>query len=195
MYQSCPSFFIRFCKISTSNRSPPPLCHCKLAGKVAIVTGGASGIGEATARLFADQGARVVVIADVQDELGNEVAASIGTLSNAGILSPSDQTILDLNFSEMDSLFAVNVSGMGECVKHAAPVMVEKCVRGSILCTSRVAGSVGGLRGTDDYCMSKHAVVGLMGAASVQLAARGIKGEQRVTQWTGDATEVQGTWN
>ncbi|CAI0399254.1 unnamed protein product [Linum tenue] len=49
----------------------------KLAGKVAIVTGGASGIGEETARRFAKQGARAVVIADVQDELGREVASSI----------------------------------------------------------------------------------------------------------------------
>ncbi|KAF8005583.1 hypothetical protein BT93_K0010 [Corymbia citriodora subsp. variegata] len=49
----------------------------KLQGKVAIVTGGASGIGEAAARLFAAHGARMVVIADVQ-EMGREVAASIG---------------------------------------------------------------------------------------------------------------------
>ena len=59
--------------------SAPPTSVLKLAGKVAIVTGGASGIGEATARVFADQGARMVVIADIQDELGNQVAASIGT--------------------------------------------------------------------------------------------------------------------
>lgn len=45
-------------------------------GKVAIVTGGASGIGEAAARLFASCGA-TVVIADVQDELGEAVAASV----------------------------------------------------------------------------------------------------------------------
>jgi NAD(P)-dependent dehydrogenase (short-subunit alcohol dehydrogenase family) len=50
----------------------------RLAGKIAIVTGGASGIGKATAHVFAEQGARMVVIADIQDELGNEVAASIG---------------------------------------------------------------------------------------------------------------------
>ena len=51
----------------------------KLAGKVIIITGGASGIGEETARLFANHGARMVVIADIQDELGNQVAASIGS--------------------------------------------------------------------------------------------------------------------
>lgn len=49
----------------------------KLKGKVAIVTGGASGIGEATVRLFAHHGARAVVIADIQDEKGRAVAASV----------------------------------------------------------------------------------------------------------------------
>ncbi|KAK8623138.1 hypothetical protein V6N13_118029 [Hibiscus sabdariffa] len=51
----------------------------KLAGKVAIITGGASGIGEATARLFAVHGARMIIIADMQDQLGQQVAASIGS--------------------------------------------------------------------------------------------------------------------
>ncbi|KAF5208257.1 Short-chain dehydrogenase reductase 3b [Thalictrum thalictroides] len=50
----------------------------KLEGKVAIITGGASGIGEATARLFAKEGAHMVVIADIQDQLGQSVASSIG---------------------------------------------------------------------------------------------------------------------
>ncbi|RDX78948.1 hypothetical protein CR513_40694, partial [Mucuna pruriens] len=179
----------------------------KLAGKVAIITGGASGIGEETARLFAHHGARMVVIADIQDDLGNQVAASIGShrcsyvhcdvtdeeqvkslvdstvnaydqldvmFSNAGILSPSDQTILDLNLSQFDRLITVNARGMAACVKHAARSMVERGVKGSIVCTASVAASYGGLRRTD-YVMSKHAVKGLVRAASAQLGVHGIR--------------------
>ncbi|CAI0399256.1 unnamed protein product [Linum tenue] len=156
----------------------------KLAGKVAIVTGGASGIGEETARRFAKQGARAVVIADVQDELGREVASSI----NAGIAtsSPSSalpslsssgpaQTVLGLDLEAMDRVLAVNVRGTAACVKHAARAMVEGRVRGgSIVCTASVAGSTGG-RGMVDYYLSKHAVVGLVRSASVQLGEHGIR--------------------
>ncbi|XP_059644577.1 (-)-isopiperitenol/(-)-carveol dehydrogenase, mitochondrial-like [Cornus florida] len=178
----------------------------KLEGKVAIITGGASGIGEETARLFAAQGARAVVIADIQDERGRRVAESIGPncsyihcdvadehqvkdmvestvkihgqldimFSNAGIISPSDQKLLDLDFSEFDRLFAVNVRGMAACVKQAARVMVQRRVRGSIVCTASVAGSKGGPKRTD-YYMSKHAVIGLVRSASRQLGEHGIR--------------------
>ncbi|TYJ07863.1 hypothetical protein E1A91_A11G035800v1 [Gossypium mustelinum] len=54
----------------------PKACNKKLEGKVAIITGGASGIGEATVHLFVDHGARAIVIADIQDEKGKELAAS-----------------------------------------------------------------------------------------------------------------------
>ncbi|EEF52118.1 (+)-cis,cis-nepetalactol synthase NEPS3 [Ricinus communis] len=179
----------------------------KLSGKVAIITGGASGIGEAAARLLADHGASMVVIADIQDQVGQDVATSIGTnkcsyvhcdvtkeeqvkslvewtvqsfgkldimFSNAGILGSSEQTVLDLDLSAFDHLFAINVRGMATCVKYAARAMVEGGVRGSIVCTASVGGSRG-FRMRTDYTMSKHAVVGLVRAASVQLGGHGIR--------------------
>ena len=179
----------------------------KLQGKVAIITGGASGIGEATAHLFAQHGARMVVIADIQDQLGHQVATSIGIdkcqyvhcdvsdedqvknmvestvqkhgqldimFSNAGTGSSSDQTILELDLSGFDKVIKINARGMALCVKHAARVMVERRVKGSIICTGSVAASQGRKVFTD-YCMSKHAVLGLVRAASVQLGQHGIR--------------------
>ncbi|XP_027156187.1 short-chain dehydrogenase reductase 3b-like [Coffea eugenioides] len=178
----------------------------KLEAKVAIVTGGASGIGEATARLFANHGAKVV-IADIQDEKGRTVAESIGSknciyvrcdvadeeqvkrmidstiqtygqldimFSNAGVFSKSNQLVIDLDFSELDQLFAINVRGMTACVKHAAKAMVERGVKGSIVCTASIAATIAGEVSTD-YYMSKHAVLGLMRCASKQLGPHGIR--------------------
>ena len=84
------------------------------------------------------------------------------------------KTILDLDFSAYDRLLAVNARGTAACVKHAARSMVERRVRGSIVCTASVSASHGGLRRTD-YVMSKHAVKGLMRAASAQLGAHGVR--------------------
>ncbi|KAI3673441.1 hypothetical protein L6452_39560 [Arctium lappa] len=178
----------------------------KLAGKTSIITGGASGIGEATAHLFANHGA-FVVIADIQDEKGRQVADSIGSdrctyihcdvsdeqqvisavdftvatygkldimFSNAGIVTRSNQTVLDLDLTQFDRLFAVNCRGTAACVKHAARAMVEKGVRGCVICTASVAASRGGSTRTD-YVMAKHAVVGLVRSASKQLGVHGIR--------------------
>lgn len=182
-------------------------CQKKLQGKVAIITGGASGIGEATAHLFADQGARGVVIADIQDEQGQNVVKSIGhhrcryihcdvtdeeqvkalvestiqifgqldiMFSNAGTISKSDQEVLNIDLSQFDRLFSVNVRGMVACVKHAARAMVERGVKGKIVCTASVTGRKGGKKRTD-YFMSKHAVIGLVQSASKQLGDHGIR--------------------
>ncbi|KAK2451436.1 (-)-isopiperitenol/(-)-carveol dehydrogenase, mitochondrial [Trifolium repens] len=182
--------------------APSTNTNLRLSGKIAIVTGGASGIGEATVRVFANEGVRVVVIADIQDELvsisnqrciyvhcdvadedqvQNLIESTVNTygqvdimFSNAGIISPTSQTLMELDMSQLDQLFSVNVRGMALCVKHAARAMVEGHVRGSIVCTGSVSSSQGGATSTD-YTMSKHAVLGLMRAASVQLATHGIR--------------------
>lgn len=181
----------------------------RLQGKVAVVTGGASGIGEETVRSFINQSARAVVIADIQDEKGQQLANSLdpdrciyihcdisdeeqvksliqttvntyGQLDimfcNAGLFNRTEhfQNILEFDIAEYEKVFSVNVRGTAASVKHAARAMVEKEVKGSIICTSSYAGRAGTPMGTD-YSMSKHAVVGLMRCASRQLGAYGIR--------------------
>ena len=182
----------------------------KLHGKVAIITGGASGMGEATARHFAAHGAKAIIIADVQDEKGQTVALSIGSnictyahcdftdeeqvktlvdttvkahgrldimFSNAGMgraTHTCEQSVLEVDLSAYDKVMAVNARGMVACVKRAAKAMVEGRVRGSIVCTASVAATMGGDKFVD-YVMSKHAVLGLVRSASLQLGAYGIR--------------------
>ena len=92
----------------------------------------------------------------------------------AGVASPSQQMVIDLDFPSFDRVMAVNAKGVAACVKHAARAMVSRGARGSIVCAGSVAGSRGGLRWTD-YHMAKHAVLGLVRAASTQLGAHGIR--------------------
>ncbi|KAK4437109.1 Nepetalactol-related short-chain-dehydrogenase/reductase 1 [Sesamum alatum] len=68
----------------------------------------------------------------------------------------------------------VNSRGMAVCVKQAARKMIELGTRGAIVCTASVAAAMGGDMFTD-YTMSKHAVLGLVRAASQQLGAHGIR--------------------
>ena len=196
--------------IDTNKMTDSTPSNKKLQGKVAIITGGAGGIGEATARHFAAHGARAIVIADVQDEKGQNVAVSIGSnictyvhcdvcdeeqvkalvdttvkaygrldimYSNAGLgraTHKCEQGVLEADLSAYDKVMAVNARGMVACVKHAAKAMVERRVRGSIVCTASVVATMGGNKFVD-YVMSKHAVLGLVRSASLQLGAYGIR--------------------
>ncbi|WJZ90540.1 hypothetical protein VitviT2T_009677 [Vitis vinifera] len=179
-------------------------CHV-LEGKVAIITGAASGIGEAAAKLFAENGA-FVVIADIQDELGHQVVASIGPekssyfhcnvrderqveetvayaiqkygtldimFSNAAITGPIG-SILEMDMDGFDDTIATNFRGPASTIKHAARAMVEKQVRGSIICTGSVSSTLGG-SGPPAYTASKHAVLGLVRSAADDLGQYGIR--------------------
>nr|WMM65061.1 3-beta hydroxysteroid dehydrogenase 2 [Digitalis purpurea] len=177
----------------------------RLDGKVAIITGGTSGIGEAAARLFVEHGASVVV-GGRHDELGAQVVGSINSdkisyhhcdvrdekqvaatvsyaiekygslnimLSNAGILGPTT-SVMDLHMDDLDNVLATNVRGVANTIKHAARAMVERKIKGSIICTSSVTGSIGGA-GPLAYTTSKHAIAGLVKASCAELGAHGIR--------------------
>nr|POF07354.1 short-chain dehydrogenase reductase 5 [Quercus suber] len=107
---------------------------------------------------------------------GVVIGFSFGFIIAVGILyhTWSNQTILDLDFSAFDHLFATNVRGMAACVKHAANAMIKGHVRGSIVCTATVAASCGDKKHID-YFISRHAVLGLVRSASQQLGEHGIR--------------------
>lgn len=175
----------------------------RLEGKVAVITGGASGIGEATARLFSKHGAKVV-IADIQDNLGHSVCKDLESSSyvhcdvtkeedienavntavskhgkldimynNAGITGVNKSSIVDNKKSEFEEVVNVNLVGPFLGTKHAARVMIP-ARRGSIITTASICGCIGGVA-SHGYTSSKHGVVGLMRNSAVELGPYGIR--------------------
>lgn len=175
----------------------------RVDGKVVVVTGGASGIGEATARLFAAEGARVLV-ADIQEAAGRRVAGELGEAARfqyADVSRESD--VRDLveqavgTFGRLDCMFnnagvpgfagpidetpieefeqtlRVHLGGVFLGIKHAAPVMKSQG-SGSIVNTASVAGLQTGF-GPHAYSVAKAAIVHLTRMAAVELGESGIR--------------------
>ncbi|MDX1580140.1 MAG: glucose 1-dehydrogenase [Alphaproteobacteria bacterium] len=175
----------------------------RLEGKVAVVTGAASGIGEGTAQRFAEEGAKVIV-SDIQEERGKKVAAALGEharFAKVDVTQEADiAAAVDLAVSEFGKLdIMVNNAGIVGAVgriadtsieawdktidillrgvflgmKHAARVMMPQ-KSGVILSLSSTAGVVGGL-GPHAYTAAKHGVVGLTKSVGSELAGHGIR--------------------
>lgn len=173
-----------------------------LEGKIAIITGAARGTGEVTARKFVDEGAQVV-IADVLDDLGEEVAASLGDAAvyvHLDVTAPDDwqaavkvtvesfgnptvlvnnagvlviKPIEDTTVEDFSRLVDVNLLGTFLGIKSVVAPM-RAAGGGSIVNVSSIDGIRGGNRRTA-YCASKWGVRGLTKAAAFDLGQYGIR--------------------
>ncbi|KAL0425506.1 UNVERIFIED_CONTAM: Short-chain dehydrogenase reductase ATA1 [Sesamum radiatum] len=174
----------------------------RLLGKVAVITGGARGIGAATAQVFAENGAHVI-IADILDEPGAKLADSIGgryvhcdvsvehdveravqlaidwkgrldiMFNNAGVPGPGG-SIANLKMEHLMALLGVNLNGIVHGIKHAARAMIKGKNAGSIICSSSSAAIMGGLA-SHSYTLSKEAILGLARSTACELGVHGIR--------------------
>jgi NAD(P)-dependent dehydrogenase (short-subunit alcohol dehydrogenase family) len=175
----------------------------RLVGRVAVVTGGAGGIGLATARRLAAEGARVVV-ADVDATAGqasaeevdglyvpadvsspDDVAALYRTADeaygridvafhNAGISPPEDDSILTTDLAAWRRVQEVNLTSVYLCCQAVIPYM-QRAGRGSIINTASFVAVMGSATSQISYTASKGGVLALSRELGVQFAREGIR--------------------
>ncbi len=175
----------------------------RLEGKVAVITGAASGIGAASARRFVAEGCRVV-LGDIQQEKGDALVQELGSAAIFAVCNVTKETdvagLVDLavdHFGQLDIMFNnagivgavgpidtavaaewsatldILLNGVFYGMKHAARVMKPQG-HGSIISMASTAGLMGGL-GPHTYAAGKHAVVGLTKNVGAELCRFGIR--------------------
>lgn len=175
----------------------------RLEGKVAVVTGGCSGIGLATVLRFAQEGAKVA-IGDLDDTRGREVADEVGgsyvhcdvtskddvdalfavakdtygsvdiAFNNAGISPPEDDSILDTDLDAWRRVQEVNLTSVYLCCKAALPYMLEQ-KSGSIINTASFVAVMGAATSQISYSASKGGVLSMSRELGVQFAREGVR--------------------
>jgi NAD(P)-dependent dehydrogenase (short-subunit alcohol dehydrogenase family) len=165
----------------------------KLEGKVALVTGGGSGIGREIALAFAREGAKIL-IAEFDEASGKAVVSEIGEaarfqkcdVSQEGDIEAAIKATIDafggldivvnnagVANQEWDKTISINLTGVYYGCKHGAEAMASRG-GGVIINLASILGLVG-IGGTDPYVAAKHGVVGLTKNFAIAYARRGVR--------------------
>jgi NAD(P)-dependent dehydrogenase (short-subunit alcohol dehydrogenase family) len=175
----------------------------RLDGKVAVITGAASGIGRASARKFAAEGAHVVV-ADLDEAGSTAQAEEVGGLfvradvtsaddvqamyaaaierfggldvlfNNAGISPPDDDSILETELDAWRRVQEVNLTSVYLCCKYGIPLLLEHG-GGSVINTASFVAVMGAATSQISYTASKGGVLAMSREMGVQFARQGVR--------------------
>ena len=175
----------------------------RLQDRVAVITGAGSGIGQATARRFAAEGAFVVSV-DISEKSGKAVADEVGgefvacdvsdeeqvkalfdgvverhgrvdiAFNNAGISPPDDDSILVTGIEAWERVLKVNTTSVFFCCKYVIPHM-QRQGKGSIINTASFVAVMGAATSQISYSASKGGVLSMSRELGVQFARAGIR--------------------